>query len=470
MEYRYNRELKHNYLIVKNEAPDLEKGVSYQIRMLERGNLKGFIPCNLRNINNENYLYYEINSMQSLRDRYAVNGMNADELRNLLSSFKKALESLSEYLLGMENVILDGKSVYVDLSTNEYKFMYCPFKTEQADFGSFADELFELVDHDDEAAVEMIYSCSEKMSVENALVMDCLGQVLSEAAPDVRNQEQDNNRKTIQADTQELEDFSDELYDDDMDDMEESDELGDKIKRTRIDGKIQLIFGFLFMGLLCAMMYIRMNYILSKGEDILSIVVIVLSMITGLIGILMGVKDINANGFRGLKKKEKEILKEEDEDYFGYGEDSSFTKDYINDDYLNEESYGNQVQVTSASSAAMRNRPQCGETIVLSDDEDCDKDIILYSRNTSKTIRIALDKLPITIGKMEGCVDKVINDISVSRMHCRFVRDSQGRVSVVDLGSTNGTFRNGLRLNPQEKSFIEEGDEIRIGKICFDCR
>ncbi|WP_026663011.1 DUF6382 domain-containing protein [Butyrivibrio proteoclasticus] len=471
MEYRYYRELKHNYLIIRNEAPELEKGVHYQIRMLERGNLKGFIPCDLRNINNENYLYYEINSMQSLRDRYAVNGMNADELRNLLSSFKNALEGLSEYLLGMENVILDGKSVYVDLSTNEYKFMYCPFKTEQADFGSFADELFELVDHDDEAAVEMIYSCSEKMSAENALVMDCLEQVLNEAAPDISNQEQNPVRKTqMQTDTQELENYNDDLYGDDLDDIEDNAALGDKTKRTGIDGKIQLIFGFLFMGLLCAMMYIRMNYILSKGEDILSIVVIVLSMITGLIGILMGVKDITANGFHGFKKKEKEILDEADKDYLDYGEDSSFANDYLNEEYLNEESYGNQVHVTSAASSAVRNRPQCGETIVLSDDEDCDKDIILYSRNASKTIRIALDKLPITIGKMEGCVDKVINDISVSRMHCRFIRDSQGRVSVVDLGSTNGTFRNGLRLNPQEKCYIEEGDEIRIGKICFDCR
>ena len=40
----------------------------------------------------------------------------------------------------------------------------------------------------------------------------------------------------------------------------------------------------------------------------------------------------------------------------------------------------------------------------------------------------------------------------------------------MDLGSTNGTFKNGVRLSPKEKNYIEEGDEIKIGRVCFDCR
>ncbi len=43
-------------------------------------------------------------------------------------------------------------------------------------------------------------------------------------------------------------------------------------------------------------------------------------------------------------------------------------------------------------------------------------------------------------------------------------------VTVLDLGSTNGTFRNGIRLKPREKTFLEKGDEIRMGRVCFDCR
>ena len=242
-----------------------------------------------------------------------------------------------------------------------------------------------------------------------------------------------------------------------------------KTQVTRLDGKVQLIFGFLFMGLLAAMMYIRMNYVLSKQEDILSIIVIVLSMITGLMAILMGVKDICRGGFSKAKNKEKENPLEEGEDDYGYDYNNAYEDDFMTDiDYSSEDNFRQKICVTP--SIGKRPVTTCGETVVLMSEEDSDKDITLYSRNADKTIRIPLGKFPLTIGKMEGCVDKVINDMSISRIHCRFNKDSQGRIFVVDLGSTNGTFRNGLRLNPQEDCFIDEGDEIKIGRICFDCR
>ena len=57
MEYRYYRELKHNYLIVQQEEGTKENIASYQARILEKGKLSGFLTCNMRTINNENYLY-----------------------------------------------------------------------------------------------------------------------------------------------------------------------------------------------------------------------------------------------------------------------------------------------------------------------------------------------------------------------------------------------------------------------------
>ena len=71
---------------------------------------------------------------------------------------------------------------------------------------------------------------------------------------------------------------------------------------------------------------------------------------------------------------------------------------------------------------------------------------------------------------MEGCVDKVINDASISRIHCRFSQNEKGNIVITDLNSTNGTYRNGLKIKPQIEQEIEEGDELRIGRICFDCR
>ncbi len=78
----------------------------------------------------------------------------------------------------------------------------------------------------------------------------------------------------------------------------------------------------------------------------------------------------------------------------------------------------------------------------------------------------SLEKTVVSIGKKKGEVDLVLEDASVSRIHARITRE-EGRTYLEDLNSTNGTFRNGQRMQPYEKKKLEEGDEIRIGKSVF---
>lgn len=55
----------------------------------------------------------------------------------------------------------------------------------------------------------------------------------------------------------------------------------------------------------------------------------------------------------------------------------------------------------------------------------------------------------------------VVNDENVSRVHIQMVQDDYGNISVVDLGSTNGTFVNGTRITGE--THLKPGDEVRIG-------
>ena len=52
-----------------------------------------------------------------------------------------------------------------------------------------------------------------------------------------------------------------------------------------------------------------------------------------------------------------------------------------------------------------------------------------------------------------------LNDEGVSREHCAFVRDGD-KMIVEDLGSTNGTFCNGIRVDRRE---LADGDKIMVG-------
>jgi pSer/pThr/pTyr-binding forkhead associated (FHA) protein len=65
---------------------------------------------------------------------------------------------------------------------------------------------------------------------------------------------------------------------------------------------------------------------------------------------------------------------------------------------------------------------------------------------------------PLTVGRSQDA-DIAIADEKVSRLHCG-IRFMDGDYLVKDLGSRNGTFLNGSRV---EVSKIKPGDRIRVG-------
>lgn len=68
----------------------------------------------------------------------------------------------------------------------------------------------------------------------------------------------------------------------------------------------------------------------------------------------------------------------------------------------------------------------------------------------------------ITIGRSLENNDIVVDDEKVSRNHLQMVMDDYGNYSVVDLGSTNGTFVNGRRISDEVR--LQPNDEVRIGQ------
>jgi ABC transport system ATP-binding/permease protein len=69
----------------------------------------------------------------------------------------------------------------------------------------------------------------------------------------------------------------------------------------------------------------------------------------------------------------------------------------------------------------------------------------------------------LTIGRSQSC-DVPLSHPAVSLLHARITGPGKARV-LEDLGSTNGTFVNGLRLRPGELHPLQPGDVIRIGPI-----
>ena len=59
--------------------------------------------------------------------------------------------------------------------------------------------------------------------------------------------------------------------------------------------------------------------------------------------------------------------------------------------------------------------------------------------------------------------DIFLNDVTISRQHCRFVL-GDGKLVVEDSGSTNGTYVNDARVDEAQ---LRAGDEVVVGRFHF---
>lgn len=75
-------------------------------------------------------------------------------------------------------------------------------------------------------------------------------------------------------------------------------------------------------------------------------------------------------------------------------------------------------------------------------------------------------RIPLTggvfeIGRSSKC-DLTIDQDSVSRHHARIARSRDGHYTVADLGSTNGTYVNGIQIDRPRR--LAPGDVVRVGE------
>jgi pSer/pThr/pTyr-binding forkhead associated (FHA) protein len=66
-----------------------------------------------------------------------------------------------------------------------------------------------------------------------------------------------------------------------------------------------------------------------------------------------------------------------------------------------------------------------------------------------------------TVGRSAGA-NFIVDASLVSRVHCRLTAGA-GEIEVVDLGSTNGTFVNGTRI--EKSALVTAGDRIGVGRV-----
>ncbi len=416
LDTKYYKDYRHNYLIIKDNGC-LSENV-YQRRMVTENKIKGILPTSEKHINGELLLYCEITSKQSLQSLFEGKTMDMSYLKKFFVQLKVVNDALQKYLLDGSCLVLSPEYIFQDVGTGEVCFLYYP-NPEEGSLSQLMDFFMAKVENEDMEAVETVYRIADLIGREQFV----LDEILEWFSDDAGDQAGDRHEDTDQADPMREQERM----------WREEDEW--EKEEPESDRKLIKILPVVAAAAVGAgvLIYLMCAFHLSYKEKIYLTVgwgaVIALLSGTAVWYFLPLLRKLKAAGKQEEQKPEQQF-------------------------HLLTPSYEN-----SASKET-----DMGNTVFLPWTENCENK--LYGMDKKNKYHIDLVRLPLTVGKLAGMVDMVINEQSISRMHARFSR-SGSKVYITDLNSTNGTFRNGMRLEPNASELIEPGDEIRLGRLKF---
>ena len=156
----YIRSLNANYeRLLLEQKPEERK---YQYCMISRGGIKGLLPCSLRYIDGDAYLYYDITSWQNIAQLFEKKPMTRQWIMDFLWSMHRVRQEMSRFLLEESNIVWFPQHIYQDLEKKEFYFIYVPYCEENTGFGELMEYLVEHIDYQDEALVEYVYKAYEQ--------------------------------------------------------------------------------------------------------------------------------------------------------------------------------------------------------------------------------------------------------------------------------------------------------------------
>lgn len=376
LETEFIRSLQSNYERVHlADRPDEQR---YQYCILTRGGIRGLLPCSLRYINGEAYLYYDITSRQNVAQLYAKQTIKREWFRDFMWSYEQVRQELGRFLLDEKNILVYPEQIFEDLGNRNFFFLYLPYNEEGNGFGRFLEFLLEHMDYDDLELVERVYFIFEQYEKYGEIYLQ--DQIFEDArclATDKQEEAVNDSSMSLEA-----EEISDVNFFDEADMVPISESVVQPPKEKK---------GFF--------------------------------------------------GRLGLKKKRNV---EQRTQYRERIPDTMEGMAVAEETEYYEEDYGRTIYIEQKV-----------------EEQGVRK---LYTPDGRVVAR--LEKEVLVIGKQKEEADFVLEDDTISRLHARICKEGD-LIYLEDLNSTNGTFKNGLRLQPYEKRRLEEGDEVRFGKLLF---
>ena len=424
----YIRDLGSNYLVLSEQEKDYDE---FQVKMLMNNKIAGILECEIRVIDGCEKFLYEISSRQPISRIYERAKIDYDALISILRGIVRSVESAKEYLLDTRHFILQPDYMYMNAETKKISLCFFPLhevSPEEA-FYKLAEYILDKVDYEEERAVILAYDFYRKVKEDNFNIRSILKQPVSVGNEilQIPVQEQlqplhEKNRKTEDLPANRIQ-------------TEENIKI-----ETSQNEKLLFITGTTILGLLVLLLLWIQVYqpvFLIHSRSMQKLVLIIAGSMGGIVAFIGFVA---ANRIYRRKNQEKVQQAEE-----------SIIRRYHAEEAMQE--------------AMSEETPYCGDTTLLIQEEHKEIAKLIHIKD-GELQEIVIKVTPFSIGKMGKGVDAVIRDHSISRMHAR-ISESEGSYFLTDLNSTNGTYKNGVRLNANETTAIKRDDEIKLADLTF---
>lgn len=488
LQEKYIRENGSNYMMI--ESPEKPGDESYHVKMLLKNVVHKFLPIHIKNINNIQIYFYDISSKQPVSRIYEGRNIKRDDIINIVMYVSQMIDVVNEYLLDLDSVVLNARLMYMDIFDKSIYFAYYPYG--QKDFGESLKELFEYIlehlDHNDKNAVILAYDIYQKILQNNY------------------------DLKNIIATNQKIANKDENSYENKSDNKDESkiiykSESKDESKDTKINShKNHIIESVLPEEVIDEREVFNKSfyyaYIILKGFLIGSILFIIfnillpqyriikIGLLPGIIIILVCILtykfigyiyDNNKVYFTKLKNS-KELI----EYSVSLNEGQCPIKEEMVTDTCKQHTLdqGCSNDKIYTDKLWVEKEPEYAATQLLSDflnaNAPTKKCKLVTLEDSAETLEIQIEQFPFIIGSLSVNCDYSLNNKLISRMHIRISKDKdynkvkikdnnkdENDYYVEDLNSTNGSFVNDVRIEPNEKVSIRDGDILKLAIIQF---
>lgn len=465
MQAEFKRENHKSYFVIRDSRLDSD-GHShevYDLEMLCENQMQGILPVSLHSFNGETELYYDISTKQTLRVLFEKKVFTREDLKWIFSGINEAVCELENYLLDMENLLIDPDYIYINMTEKKVYLLYYPYPEEsfESEVEKFAEYILDKICNEDEQTVVYAYNFYRYVKEEK-------GDLIS-IFQDMENSDSNSEKEKSEQASKQMQVEKNELFQEDEETLyfdEELQQIKDNEKPSEsnhLKEKRIIVFSFfalLGVGIMAFEAWqnqLGFEELFTKQEIIIGLAITILAVLAFILFSVIDfvrdkAKDKKKDIYRDVDEKNRNEVIENDLDSIFSGNEETFLETETGVSFETDRENFSKVD-------------DMYETVLLQ--EDCYvEQRILVGKIKGKQRQIDLSSFPFIIGKSKEQADYVIDDPSISRIHARFtLRD--GIVFLTDLNSTNGSMKNGIRLQPNELVELEAEDEIKFGRVTF---